>query len=101
VIGIWKGSAGSGIVVPEEIESEEATMQFAVTALDYADGLEPRLAVRPRHLELIERLRKEGRCLYAARLVRDDGGGNSNGSLMIFDYPSVKSWRRCSPKSPT
>lgn len=63
-------------------------MHFAVTALDFPDGLERRLAVRPRHLELIERLQKEGRCLYAARLIRDDGSGNSNGSLMIFDYPS-------------
>jgi uncharacterized protein len=63
-------------------------MQFLVIAHDYKDGLSRRLAARPEHLSLIEQLRRDGRCLYAARLLNEDGSGSSVGSVMVFDYAS-------------
>ena len=61
-------------------------MQFLVTAYDYKDGLERRLAVRDQHLKLIDQLIEEGKCLYAAQLVDDNE--KMIGSVMIFDYPT-------------
>ena len=63
-------------------------MQFLVTAFDYPDGFERRMEVREKHLKLIEDLRVQGICLYAARLT--DANDKSIGSVMIFDYPSRK-----------
>lgn len=64
-------------------------MQFLVTAYDCKfGGLERRLAVREQHLQLIEELRQQKKCLYAARL--EDENKQPIGSVMIFNYPSKK-----------
>src|SRR5260221_190572 len=64
-------------------------MQFLVTAYDCKfGGLERRLAVREHHLKLIEELRQQKKCLYAARL--EDENRQPIGSVMVFDYPSKK-----------
>lgn len=65
-------------------------MQFVVTAYDCKfGGLERRLAVREQHLQLIEALRQQRKCLYAARL--EDEQKQPIGSVMIFDYPNKES----------
>ncbi len=62
-------------------------MQFLVTAFDCKfDGLKRRLAVREQHLKLLNTLRQQKKCLYAARL--EDEKKNPIGSVMIFDYPT-------------
>ena len=64
-------------------------MQFLVTAYDYRVGaLERRFTVREQHLKLLQELKEQKRCLYAARL--ENGNKSSIGSVMIFEYPTRK-----------
>jgi len=62
-------------------------MQFVVTAWDGTDpeALERRLAARPAHLELGRRLQAEGRRLFAAALLNEQG--RMVGSVIVADVP--------------
>jgi uncharacterized protein YciI len=61
-------------------------MHFLLIAHDGTDIEAParRLAARPRHLESIERLKAEGRALYGAALIDNNGG--MTGSVVIYDF---------------
>lgn len=59
-------------------------MLYAIIAEDKPDGLEHRLAVRPRHLEHLKSL---GDTLVFAGALLDDGE-KANGSLMVIDAGS-------------
>ena len=61
-------------------------MQFIVTGYDYKDdkALERRLAARDAHLEMADKMSKEGKWLYAAALLTEDG--KMCGSVIICDF---------------
>ena len=63
-------------------------MQFIITAYDGkdSDASARRSKVREQHLEGVKKLIKEGRHLYGAAILDDDG--KMVGSIMIVDYPS-------------
>ena len=63
-------------------------MQFMVIAFDGTDGEaeERRMAVREKHLESAKELYGNGKLLYAAGILDDDG--NLVGSMMICDFPT-------------
>ena len=58
-------------------------MQFMIKAYDGDGMLEKRMAVRPRHLEGMNRLGKQIIC--AGGLLDDDG--NMKGSVLVLDFP--------------
>ena len=57
-------------------------MQFIIRALDGADKLEKRMAVRPRHLENMAKVK--GRVICAGGLL--DAEGRMRGSVLIVDF---------------
>ena len=57
-------------------------MQFLITAYDGPGMLEKRMAVRPRHLENISRVK--GKILCAGGLL--DAEGKMKGSVLIIDF---------------
>ncbi len=69
-------------------------MHFLLIARDGIDekALERRLASRERHLASIARLRAEGRALYGAALIDEDG--TMRGSVLIMDFESRQEFDR-------
>lgn len=61
-------------------------MQFIIIAHDYNDGLERRLAVRGKHIQLGDKLVLDGKALYGVALL--DEKGDMRGSVYIMDFPS-------------
>ena len=61
-------------------------MQFIVIAHDYKDGLERRLKVRAKHIQLGDKLVVDGKVLYGVALLDDKG--DMRGSVYILDFPS-------------
>ena len=63
-------------------------MQFLLLAYDYNDdnALVRRNDARSKHLENVKALKKQGRHLFGAAILDEDG--KMVGSLMIVDYPS-------------
>ncbi|MBQ3479320.1 MAG: hypothetical protein IJH25_14245 [Clostridia bacterium] len=59
-------------------------MQFIIKAYDGADMLERRMAVRPRHLEHMGRVK--GRVICAGGLL--DDAGRMKGSVLIMEFDS-------------
>ena len=76
-------------------------MQFIITAYDGKDSAAGarRNAAREQHLEGVKKAIKEGRHLFAASILDDDG--NMIGSMMVVDYPSLEvlknEWLDCEP----
>ena len=73
-------------------------MQFIVIAHDYKDGLERRLKVRGRHIELGDKLVLDGKALYGVALL--DNKGDMRGSVYIMDFPSrneLDGWLKTEP----
>ncbi len=63
-------------------------MHFLLIAKDGTDekALERRLASRERHLASITRLKAEGKALYGAALIDEDGA--MRGSVLILNFES-------------
>jgi uncharacterized protein len=63
-------------------------MHYLITAHDGSDekALERRLAARERHLQSITKLKEEGKALYGAALIDDNG--NMKGSMLIMNFQS-------------
>ncbi len=63
-------------------------MQFIVLGYDGTDekALDRRMAVRPDHLKLAQRMFDEGKWLYASAILNDDG--KMIGSMIVCDFPS-------------
>ncbi len=57
-------------------------MQYVITAYDGKDALDRRLAVRPRHLENMSRLK--GRVYCAGGIL--DENGKPKGSVLVVDF---------------
>jgi hypothetical protein len=80
---------------------EEFSMHFVITAFDGKDseaGIRRKNA-REKHLEVIKKAVAEGKHLYAAAILDDEG--NAIGSIMIVNYPSkeilVNEWLNNEP----
>ena len=69
-------------------------MHFVVTAFDGADSGAGarRSGAREGHLAGAEKMHRDGRLLYAAALLDDEGG--MTGSIMIVDFPSKEALER-------
>lgn len=63
-------------------------MHFVIIGQDGTDegAFERRSRARANHLEGIKQLKSEGKALYAAALLNEEG--QMNGSIMVFDFPS-------------
>lgn len=61
-------------------------MQYVVIARDHKDSeaLNRRLAAREEHLDAGQKLRDEGKLLYALAMVNDEG--KMAGSVMVLDF---------------
>jgi hypothetical protein len=61
-------------------------MQYLVIAYDATDdkALDRRFAARERHLETVTRLKAEGRALYGAAIL--DEQGTMRGSMLVVDF---------------
>jgi uncharacterized protein len=68
-------------------------MHYLIIAHDGTDekALERRLAARDRHLSSIERLKAEGKALYGAALL--DNEGTMRGSILIVNFPTDEELR--------
>jgi uncharacterized protein YciI len=68
-------------------------MPFIINAPDYPDALERRMAARQSHLDALAGLKAEGKVLYAAALLNDNG--DMAGSVLVMDLPdraAVDAW---------
>jgi uncharacterized protein YciI len=76
------------------------SQQFLITAYDYTDdkAIERRLAARPAHVELIEKLHSEGKLLMGAAIL-DDSGKMIGSSLVgeFSDRNELDSWLDVEP----
>ena len=61
-------------------------MQFIVIAHDYKDGLQRRLDMRAKHIELGNNLVLNDKALYGVALLNENG--QMNGSVYIMDFRS-------------
>lgn len=68
-------------------------MLYAILGYDAPDSLERRLVARPRHLERMEVLQREGRVVLAGPFpavdAKDPGAAGFTGSLMVLEFPSL------------
>jgi hypothetical protein len=69
-------------------------MHFLLIARDGTDDKAPerRLASRERHLASITRLKAQGKALYGAALIDEDG--TMRGSILIMDFESREEFDR-------
>ena len=65
---------------------------LAMVGRDGPDGLERRPAVRPRHLEHLKELDRDGKIFFAGPAFRDDGK-TPQGSVVIFEADDLESAR--------
>jgi len=73
-------------------------MPFLITAPDYTDALERRMATRQAHLDALAGLKAEGKVLYAAALLNDNG--DMAGSVLVMDMPdraAIDAWLATEP----
>ena len=61
-------------------------MLWLLSGRDFADALNKRMAARPAHIALSEKLRKDGKLLFGGALLGD--AGNMIGSMLICDFSS-------------
>lgn len=59
-------------------------MPFMIQAFDYPDALERRMATREAHLDALNELKIQGKVLYAAAMLHDDG--RMMGSVLFLDF---------------
>ncbi|MBF0182058.1 MAG: YciI family protein [Magnetococcales bacterium] len=75
-------------------------MYFAMIGEDHPDSLAKRLAVRPAHLERLERLQKNNRLLLAGPFPHEGETPGFSGSLIVADFESLEAcqaWANADP----
>ena len=72
---------------------------FVIVGSDGPKGLERRPAVRPRHLEHLRPLDREGRVVIAGPLFSDDGK-TPRGSLIVLEAASLDEARAIADRDP-
>jgi len=79
-------------------------MNYAIIALDRPDSLQARLAVRPQHLERLERLKEQGRLVLAGPHPAADsetpGDAGFTGSLIVAEFESLEAAERWANEDP-
>ncbi len=60
------------------------SMQFIIIANDHPDAAERRKESRGEHLKLMERMKAEGKVLFAAAILNDEG--EMAGSMLVCDF---------------
>lgn len=72
-------------------------MPYLVTAYDFPDALDRRMAARTAHLEALAGLKAAGKVLYAAALLDDAEG--MIGSMLVVDLTraEIDDWFRAEP----
>ncbi len=75
-------------------------MTYVIIARDGSDSdaLARRLAARDAHLSRGEKMKKEGKALFAAALL--EGGENMNGSVYVVDFSSREELNKWLEKEP-
>ncbi|MBF0572775.1 MAG: hypothetical protein HQK69_03325 [Desulfamplus sp.] len=65
-------------------------MQFIVTGYDGTDeyALERRMVVREAHLKVASEMNAQGKWLYAAAILNDEG--NMCGSMIVCEFDSIE-----------
>ena len=80
------------------------TAYYAIVGEDVPGSLDQRLAVRPAHLERLERLRDEGRLLLAGPFPAidspDPGPAGFSGSLIVAAFDSLEAARAWAAADP-
>ena len=79
-------------------------MFYVIVGTDTDNSLEARLAVRTKHLQRLEQLKKEGRLLIAGPCPavdsNDPGPAGFTGSVIIAEFPSLHEaelWAKADP----
>ncbi len=79
-------------------------MWYAIVGTDVPDSLEKRKAVRPAHIERLQKLLGEGRLLLAGPFpaidAEDPGPAGFTGSLILAEFPSLadaEAWAKDDP----
>ncbi len=72
---------------------------FVILGHDGPRGAERRPEVRPRHLDHLRPLDREGRVLVAGPLFADDGR-TPRGSLIVLDAPDLDAARELAARDP-
>ena len=75
---------------------------FVVTCTDHDGTVEKRLAVRPQHLERLQKLDDEGRLIVAGAMPKDPANPQAGfyGSTLIVDFDSreaLDAWLKDEP----
>ncbi len=72
-------------------------MHYLIIGRDHPNGLENRQKHRPAHLEFAEKLKKEGKLIYAVAMIEE---GIMTGSVMIMNFSSEEAldqWKQNEP----
>jgi len=79
-------------------------MLYAIIGTDNPDGLQRRMAARPRHLDRLNALQAEGRLVLAGPFPaidsEDPGTAGFSGSLIVAEFESLqaaRSWAQADP----
>jgi len=79
-------------------------MLYAITAQDFPDSLEKRMATRPAHIARLQTLQEAGRLLLAGPFPavdsNDPGAAGFSGSLIVAEFPALaaaQAWAQADP----
>ena len=61
-------------------------MPYIIMAHDHKDALPRRMESRQAHMDALAPLKAEGKVLYAAAIINDNG--DMAGSMIVVDFPS-------------
>jgi uncharacterized protein len=79
-------------------------MWYLILGHDVPDSLAKRMAIRPAHLERLNRLRDQGRLFVAGPMPamdsEDPGAAGFAGSAIIADFPSLQEARDWAAQDP-
>ncbi|HCS22164.1 MAG TPA: YciI family protein [Alphaproteobacteria bacterium] len=73
-------------------------MPYIITAHDFPNALDKRMAARQAHLDALAGMKAEGKVLYAAALLNDNG--DMAGSMLVVDLPdtaAIDAWLETEP----
>ncbi len=79
-------------------------MLYAISATDYDNSLDKRLAARPAHLERLTELKNQGRLIlagpYPAIDSEDPGPAGFSGSLIVAEFSSLDTAQQWADEDP-
>ncbi len=62
-------------------------MNYLIIGRDHPNGFETRQEHRPAHLEFAQKLKEEGKLLYAAATLKE---GKMTGSMMVMNFSTLE-----------